>query len=56
MKTQHHFIWLALVLMVAWIILRVALAVTSLALHLLWIGAIVSGVIWLLRQGAKKDA
>lgn len=56
MKSRHHFIWLAVVLMIAWLILRIALAVTSLALHLLWIGAIICGVIWILRQISGKDA
>ncbi len=41
------FIWLALALLVIWLVLRVALAVTSVMLHLLWVAAIVFVVIWL---------
>ena len=44
------FIWLALVLMVLWVVLKVALAITSVALHLLWIGAIIFFVCWIFGQ------
>jgi hypothetical protein len=37
----------AILLMIAWVVLRVALAITSGLLHLLWIAAIVMGVVWL---------
>ena len=37
---------LAVVLLVAWIVLKMALAVTSVALHLLWVAALVMLVIW----------
>lgn len=49
MRSHHSLLWLAVVLIVAWIILRVALAVTSGVLHLLWIGAIIFALIWLFR-------
>jgi len=47
-RASHTLLWLAIVLVVAWIIFKVALAVTSVALHLLWIGAIILFVIWLI--------
>jgi hypothetical protein len=47
---KHLLIWLAVLLVIAWIILRVALAVTSAFLHLLWIAAVVLFVIWLFRR------
>jgi hypothetical protein len=37
---------LALILIIAWVVLKMALAVTSVALHLLWVGALVLLVIW----------
>ncbi len=46
----HTLIWLAVVLVVIWIVARVVLALTSLALHLLWIAAIILGLIWLVRR------
>jgi hypothetical protein len=44
---MNALVWLALVLVVAWLILRLALALTSGILHLLWIAAIVMFVLWL---------
>ena len=38
---------LAAVLLILWIVLKVALAVTSGLLHLLWIAAVVMMVVWL---------
>ena len=38
---------LAVFLMILWVILRVALAVTGIFLHLLWIIAIILAVLWL---------
>ncbi len=38
---------LAIVLMILWVILRVALAVTGVFLHALWIIAIILAVLWL---------
>lgn len=57
MKPPHTLIWLAIVLVVAWVVLRIALAVTSVALHLLWIVALVCAAFWLYRQftGAKSS-
>ena len=47
---------IAVVLLVAWIVLRVALAVTSVALHLLWIGALVLLVLWAIGKLRGKQA
>jgi hypothetical protein len=44
---MNALVWLAIVLVVTWLILRVALALTSGILHLLWIAAIVMFVLWL---------
>jgi hypothetical protein len=49
---KHILLWLAIILVVIWIILRVALAITSAFLHLLWIIAIIAFVVWLLRRAA----
>lgn len=53
MKSNHHFIWIALVLLIVWIVLRVALAITSVALHVLWIAAIISLILWVWRQFSR---
>jgi hypothetical protein len=45
---KHALILLAVVLMVIWVVARVALAVTSVGLHLLWIAAIILAIIWLI--------
>jgi hypothetical protein len=39
-------VWLAVLLVVAWLVLRLALAITSGVLHLLWIAAIVMFILW----------
>lgn len=39
---------LALLLLTMWVILRVALAVTGVFLHLLWIVALVLAVLWII--------
>jgi len=39
--------WLAVVLVVAWLVLRLALAITGTLLHLLWVGALLVLVLWL---------
>ena len=46
---------LAVFLLIAWIVLRVALAVTGVFLHALWIIAIILMVMWLLgkMRGSK---
>jgi hypothetical protein len=37
---------LAVLLVIAWVILRIALAITTGLLHLLWIGALILGAMW----------
>lgn len=44
---MNYLIWVAIILGVLWIVLRVALAVTGGFLHLLWIAAVISLVVWL---------
>ncbi len=38
---------LAVVLLILWVVLKLALAITSGLLHLLWIAAVVLVIIWL---------
>jgi hypothetical protein len=45
---KHGLILLAVVLVVIWVIARVALAVTSIGLHLLWVVAIILAIVWLI--------
>jgi len=45
---MHGLLILAVLLVIAWVVLRVALAVTGAFLHLLWIAAVVLAVVWLL--------
>jgi hypothetical protein len=47
-KATHTLLWLAILLVAGWVILRLALAVTSVALHLLWIAGVVLFIIWLI--------
>jgi hypothetical protein len=44
---KHALILLAVILMIIWVVARVTLAVTSVALHLLWIAAIILAIVWL---------
>jgi len=45
---KHSLLWIAVVLIVIWVIARLTLAVTSLALHILWIAALILIIIWLI--------
>jgi len=45
---KHAMILLAVVLMMIWVGARVTLAVTSVALHLLWVAAIILAIVWLI--------
>jgi len=45
---KHAMILLAVVLMMIWVVARVTLAVTSVALHLLWVAAIILAIVWLI--------
>ena len=47
---KHMLILVAVVLVIVWVVLRVALAVTSVALHILWILAIIFAIIWLINR------
>ena len=46
---------IALLLLVVWVILRVALAVTGLFLHVIWILAVILAVIWLVGKLRGKS-
>jgi hypothetical protein len=52
---KHLFLIIAVVLVLIWIFARVALAITSLALHLLWIVAVIAVVIWLIRRFTARS-
>ena len=45
---KHSVILIAALLMIVWVIAKVTIAVTSVALHLLWIVAIILMVVWLI--------
>jgi len=47
---MNSLVWFAVVLIIAWVILRVILAVTSLALHVLWVAAVVMLIVWVIRK------
>lgn len=47
---DHSFVWIAVALVVIWIVARLVLAVTSLFIHLLWIGAIIFFLVWLAKK------
>jgi hypothetical protein len=49
---------LAVFLVILWVILRVALAITGVFLHLLWVVAIILAIIWLVGKlrGATNGA
>ena len=53
---MNSLVWLAIVAVVIWIVLRVALAITSGILHLLWIAAIIMFVMWLYHKVRGKKA
>jgi len=52
---MNGLIGIAIFLLIAWLVLRVAFALTGLAFHLLWIAAIVLFVLWVIGKisGAK---
>jgi Ca2+/Na+ antiporter len=47
---KHALIFLALVLVVIWVIARVVLTITSVALHALWVLAIILIIVWLVNR------
>lgn len=52
-STMNALIWLAIVLLVIWVLARVVFAVTGMLLHLLWIAALIFGAIWLFQNVVK---
>jgi len=40
----------AVLLVIVWIFARVTLALTSVALHLLWIVAVILAIVWVIRK------
>jgi hypothetical protein len=51
---MNPLLWLAIVVVIAWIVLRLALAVTSGVLHLLWIAAIIMLIVWIVGKVRGK--
>ena len=47
---KHILLWIALLLFVVWIIIRLVVALTSVFFNVLWIVAIVFFVIWLVKR------
>jgi hypothetical protein len=43
---MNALVWLAVLLIIAWLVLKLALAVTSGMLHLLWIAAVIMFIMW----------
>jgi hypothetical protein len=41
-------------LIVIWVLARVVLAVTSVALHLLWVVAIIAAIVWVYRRVTRR--
>ena len=47
---NHSLIWIAVLLIVIWVLARVLLAATSVALHLLWVIAIIAAIVLVVRR------
>ena len=47
---MNTLIWVAVVLVIIWIVARLFLAVTGALLHVLWIIAIVALIIWVVKK------
>jgi hypothetical protein len=47
---NHPLLWLAVLLVIAWVVLRMALAITSVFLHILWVLAIIFLIVWLVKK------
>jgi hypothetical protein len=47
---KHILLWIALLLFVAWVVVRLVVALTSVALNLLWIVAVVFFLIWVVKR------
>jgi hypothetical protein len=51
---NHSLVWIAVLLIVIWVLARVVLAVTSVALHLLWVVAIIAAIVWVYRRVTRR--
>jgi len=51
---KHSFLWIAILLVVIWVVARVVLALTSVALHLLWVLAVIAIIIWLIKRVSNR--
>lgn len=47
---------IAVFLLILWVVLRVALALTGVFLHLLWVAAIILAVMWVIQKVRGKKA
>ena len=46
----NSLIWLALVLFIIWLVVRVVFAVTGFVFHILWVVAVILFIVWLVRR------
>ena len=46
----NSLIWIALVLFVLWIVVRVVFAITSVVFHIIWVVALILLIVWLVRR------
>ena len=46
----NSLIWIALVLFVLWIVVRVVFAITGFIFHLIWVAALILLIVWLVRR------
>ncbi len=51
---KHSLIWIAVLLVVIWVIARVVLAATSVALHLLLVIAVIAAIVWAVRRFTRS--
>lgn len=51
---KHSFLFIAILLVIVWVVARVVLAVTSVALHLLWVFAAIALIIWLVGRVSRR--
>jgi len=49
---MNSFLWIAILLVVVWVVARVFLAVTGAMLHLLWVIGIILLIVWLVKKFA----
>ena len=50
---MNSLVYLAIILVIIWLLARVFLAVTSVMLHLVWVIAVIFLVIWIVRKVAR---